>query len=114
MHRVAGKWRIMDMDLWDREAIDLVGPAFIEFTVDGRGSFRFIAVEGYLDCRQAEHGEGPVEFTWEGYDEGDRVSGRGWARVEPDGSLSGHIFFHAGDDSGYMAVPEGNGPVHVF
>jgi len=114
MRRVAGKWRIVEMDLWDREAIDLVGPAFVEFTVDGRGSFRFIAVEGYLDCRQAEHGEGAgVEFTWEGYDEGDRVSGRGWARVETDGSLSGHIFFHAGDDSGYTAVPEGNGSVHV-
>ena len=58
LRRVAGKWRIVEMDLWDREAIDLVGPAFIEFSVDGRGSFRFIAVEGYLDCRQAEHGQG--------------------------------------------------------
>jgi hypothetical protein len=28
---VAGKWRIAEMDLWDREALDLVGPAFIEF-----------------------------------------------------------------------------------
>jgi hypothetical protein len=27
---LAGKWRITQMDLWDREAIDLVGPAFIE------------------------------------------------------------------------------------
>lgn len=114
LRRIAGKWRIVEMDLWDREAIDLLGPAFIEFSVDGEGSFRFIAVEGYLDCRQAEHGEGAgVEFTWEGFDEGDRVSGRGWARVETDGSLSRHIFFHAGDDSAYRAVPEENGSAHV-
>ncbi len=43
---LAGKWRITQMDLWDREAIDLVGPAFIEFG-DGRsGRFRFITVDG--------------------------------------------------------------------
>ena len=28
---ISGKWPITEMDLWDREAIDLVGPAFIEF-----------------------------------------------------------------------------------
>jgi len=33
------------MDLWDRETIDLVA-ASIEFGVDGRGSFRFVAVQG--------------------------------------------------------------------
>jgi hypothetical protein len=45
-------------------------------------------------------------MTWDGTDEGDRVSGRGWAQLEPDGSLRGHISFHAGDDSGFRAVAE--------
>ena len=49
--RLAGSWRIVEMDLWDRDAIDLVGPAFIDLGTDGTGTFRFIAVEGYLDSR---------------------------------------------------------------
>jgi hypothetical protein len=28
---INGKWRITEMDLWDQDAIDLLGPAFIEF-----------------------------------------------------------------------------------
>ena len=105
--RIAGSWRIVEMDLWDREALDLVGPAFIKFNADGTGDFRFIAVDGYLDCRDAEGGDRPrVDFTWEGYDDGDRALGRGWAQPEPDGALGGHIFFHAGDDSGFRAIRE--------
>ena len=30
--------------------------------------------------------------------------GRGWAVVEPDGSLSGHLFIHLGVDSGFRVV----------
>jgi hypothetical protein len=105
--RTVGKWRIVEMELWDRDAIDLVGPAFIEITTDGRGRFRFIAVEGYLDCQHVEREDRPaVEFTWDGNDEGDRASGRGWAQLEADGSLRGHIFIHNGDDSGFRAVSD--------
>jgi len=32
------------MDLWDRDAIDLLGPAFIEIGADGTGSFRFVVI----------------------------------------------------------------------
>jgi len=104
---VAGKWQIAEMDLWDREALDLVGPAFIEFHRDLTGSFRFIAVEGWMDCREAPHNESPgVEFTWEGSDDDDRACGRGWAALEEDGSLIGHIYFHLGDDSGFRGVKE--------
>jgi len=102
---LSGRWRIVEMDLWDAEAIDLVGPAFIEFGTNRTGSFRFIAVEGWMDCRDApREGGRSVEFTWEGDDEGDQVTGRGWAALEEDGSLRGHIYFHLGDDSGFRAV----------
>ena len=88
-HRVAGRWRIVEMDVWDRESIDLVGPAFIEITPDGRGSFRFIAVEGFTDARGVAFDDRPaVEFSWDGNDEGDHVSGQGWARLEADGSFA--------------------------
>ena len=32
-----GRWRIEEMDLWDRDALDLVAPAFIEFRSDDTG-----------------------------------------------------------------------------
>ena len=31
------------------------------------------------------------------------MSGRGWAALNPDGTLEGHIFFHLGDDSAFRA-----------
>ena len=35
---------------------------------------------------------------------GDRRLLRGWAALEADGSLRGHIYFHLGDDSGFSAI----------
>ncbi|GAA0913414.1 hypothetical protein Vau01_052340 [Virgisporangium aurantiacum] len=106
-----GRWRIVSMELWDSDAIDLVGPGFIEFRRDGTGRFGFIAVTGWMDCREdTRDGRVRVEFTWEGSDEGDQVSGRGWAALTDDGSLDGRIVFHLGDDSGFHAVPADPGP----
>lgn len=103
---LAGRWRITTMDLWESDAIDLMGPGFIEFSQDGTGQFGFIAVRGWMDCRTEERGGRPlVEFSWQGDDEGDDVCGRGWATLLEDGTLDGHLFFHLGDDSGFHAVP---------
>ncbi len=102
---VNGVWRIVEMDLWDAEAIDLLGPGYIQFSADQTGHFRFIAVEGWMDCHSDQRDGRPcVEFTWEGNDESDPASGRGWAALDEDGSLRGHIYFHLGDDSGFRAV----------
>lgn len=88
---MAGRWRIVEMDLWDRDAIDLVGPAFIKLTADGRGSLRFVAVEGVIDARHVHVDDREaLEFSWDGYDEGDHVSSRVRARLDKDGSLRGH------------------------
>jgi hypothetical protein len=104
---LVGKWRITSMDLWDADALDLVAPAYIEFRQDGTGGFGFIAVHGWMDCRATStSGQPGVEFTWDGSDDGDHTSGRGWAVLEEDGSLRGHIYFHLGDDSGFQAVRE--------
>ena len=40
--------------------------------------------------------------SFEGQDEYDPVSGRGWVIIEDD-TLKGKIFFHAGDESGFKA-----------
>jgi hypothetical protein len=102
---LSGKGRITEMDLWDREAIELLGPAFIEFKGEG-GRFGFIAVEGWMDCWHGQRNNRPsIDFTWDGNDEGDPASGRGWVILRRDGSLTGHIYFHHGDDSGFKAMP---------
>lgn len=72
-----GKWRIAEMDVWDNEAIDLLGPAFIAFKGQ-EGEMRFIALTAWLEVRYDARKGGPVaEFSWEGDDEGDQRSGRG-------------------------------------
>ena len=61
----------------DQEAVDLVQPGFIEFDEDGLGELGFIAVTGDLDCRDADReGRPGVEFSWQGSDKGNDVSGR--------------------------------------
>jgi hypothetical protein len=102
---LAGRWRIVTMELWDTDAIDLVTPGFIEFDGQRSGRFGFIAVEGQLDCRSGMRDGRPcVEFTWEGSDDCDPASGRGWAILTDNDTLDGRIFFHLGDDSGFQAV----------
>jgi len=100
-----GRWRIVEMDLWEQEDVDLIVPGFLQFDRDHTGSLGFIAVQGGIDWRDAPRDARPgVEFSWEGFDEGDPVLGRGWAVLEDDGLLVGHIYFYLGDDSGFRAV----------
>jgi hypothetical protein len=98
-----GCWRIESMEVWDREAIDTMGPAFIYFEGSG-GTFRFICVEGDLDCEFGQRGGRPlVQWSWNGQDEMDPASGRGWAVLMEDGTLEGKIFIHHGDSSDFKA-----------
>ncbi len=110
---LVGRWRITEMELWDRKDLDLVVPAFIEFDDDGMGEFQFIVVQGSLDCRFSERAGLPsVEFSWEGADEGDSALGRGWAML-CDGRLEGRWYFHRGDDSAFVATKGGKGTVRT-
>ena len=86
-----GDWKIVHMDVWDQDYVDLVVPGHIKFRDDGRGGFQFGTVIGGLDYRLSEgHGAPLVEFSWQGDAERDPVCGRGWARFE-DGKLVGLI-----------------------
>jgi hypothetical protein len=91
------------MELWTSDDLDLVGPAHLTLTGDGGGTMRFVAVDVGLDYRLVQReGQPAIDFTFEGTDEGDRVSGRGWAALTGD-ELHGRIFFHQGDDSAFTA-----------
>jgi len=91
------------MEQWDRDYIDLVVPGYIEFEKDNLGSFQFGTVQGGLDCRLETGAECErVEFSWEGVNDNDPGSGRGWAELR-DGQLYGRLYIHCGDDSWFKA-----------
>lgn len=100
-----GRWRIVETDLWDNEALDLVEPAFLEIKGQ-KGEIGFIAVQAWLDIRYGARSGSPIaEFSFEGVDEGDQRSGRGWIQIGTAGRLVGNLYFHMGDDSGFVCEP---------
>ena len=99
----AGRWSIVETELWGLEFLDIEEPAQLKIGANGEGHFAFGAVTGQLSgCLETHGREERFEFTWSGFDEGDSVSGRGWACLS-DGQLVGRIYFHLGDDSGFRA-----------
>ena len=92
--------------MWDQDFIDAEVPGYIQFSDDGMGDFQFGYVHGFMDCQfSMKNGKDFVDFSWEGNDEMDPVSGRGFATIE-GGVLNGHLFFHQGDDSEFKAIRE--------
>jgi hypothetical protein len=88
-----GTWRIIEMEQWDQDYIDLVVPGYISFREDNQGEFQFGTVHGDIDYRVEPYQETErLEFSWEGEDEMDPVSGRGWAILRMDNSREGSTF----------------------
>jgi hypothetical protein len=79
-----GRWRITGADLWDRNYIDLCGPAILIIAADGHGEITFGALQAGLDL---EYARTAVFFEWVGFDEMDEVCGSGSAELQDDGSL---------------------------
>jgi hypothetical protein len=101
----AGRWRIVSMDNWDQEYVDEEEEGYFEFNDKGHGDFHFGYVHGQMDFRlTSRDGVPAVEWTWDGNDEMDPAQGRGWAVMKAR-ELHGMIFFHCGDDSGFVAKP---------
>jgi hypothetical protein len=101
--QIIGRWRIIGADLWDRDYLDLVEPAFIRFDRAGHGELAFGVVNAGLDL---EYARTIVFFTFTGFDEGDEVSGSGSAELGDDGTLEIEISFHLGDDAVLKAIRE--------
>lgn len=98
-----GRWRIVEMDKWDDEFLDLVETAHITFEPDGGGEIAFGALKGFLDVRFGTRDDAAcAEFSWQGYDERDDACGRGWAALGAAGRLVGHFFIHDSEDSSFV------------
>lgn len=100
---LVGRWRITWMEQWDQSFVDAEVEGFVRFDGDGSGEFHFGYVHGYLNYQETEHNDKPaVVFTFEGNDEMDPCSGRGWAFRKGD-RIGGKIVFHGGDGSKFKA-----------
>ena len=98
-----GKWRIIEMEMWDQDHVDLIIPGYFSFDKNDLGYFQFGVVEGQIDYRIEKIGDVErLEFSWEGADENDAALGRGWAVITGD-HLEGRLYFHLGDNSWFKA-----------
>ena len=91
-----GRWRIVEADLWDREYLDLVEPAYMAFAKNGRGEFAFGVVNATMELG---YGQRILFFSWTGFDEGYEICGSGSAELEDDGTIEIELSFHNGDDA---------------
>ena len=92
---VRGKWRVVETPEYD-----MAGPgSYILFAEDG-GEFALDSLTGSIHGRC----EGDtVEFTWDGSNETEPLTGHGWAEKLADGSLEGEISLEGGDDIPFIA-----------
>lgn len=102
-----GTWRLVETEVWDVDALDLIESAHLTFGPRGLGELQLIAIGAEIDYRVSERDGMPfVAFSWAGHDDADPASGRGWARLEASGALTGRLFIHRGDESGFTAYRE--------
>ena len=100
---VIGRWRISEIEGWDTDYIDMLGPGYIQFDCNG-GQIEFGALQISLDCW---YGVAGAQFNFRGSDEGTEVDGDGDAEIEEDGLLHGELRFHNGDDMPFTARGDG-------
>ena len=63
---IIGRWRIVGADLWDRDYLDLVQPAYLKIGDDGWAEFAFGVVQA---GGEIEYSHTIVFFRWNGFDE---------------------------------------------
>ncbi len=99
---IQGEWRIVEMEVWDKDFLDLMGPARIAIDAKGQGEFSFGCVNGAFPAFGVE---AFLISRWAGNNEMDEASGEISIDLEPDGSLTGEICFDNGDESEFRALP---------
>ena len=98
-----GRWRITSMEMWEQDFVDAEVEGYFEFGPNSVGSFQFGYVSGDIDYRDGTRdGKPSIEWSWDGNDEMDPASGRGWAVLDGD-EIHGVIAIHHGDESEFVA-----------
>jgi len=99
-----GMWHIYEMEMWDEDYFNVEVQAYIKIDLNNLGHFQFGLVSGEIDGKVVKYPDGNrFEFTWEGYDECDPISGSGWIRLKEKDVIEGEFRTHLGDDSTFSA-----------
>jgi hypothetical protein len=98
--QLLGCWRIVEADLWHRAYLDLVEPAHLKIRRDGWAEFAFGALSA---GGQIEYSRTTVFFRWNGFDEGNEISGEASAELSDDGTIEIELSFDNGDDANLVA-----------
>ena len=103
----AGTWFIITMEMWDADYFNMEVQAYLRIGANGIGSFQFGLVSGGLDGEVVKLGKTErFEFTWEGQDEMDPVTGSGWLKMSTPNRVEGRLKIHLEDGSTFIAVRE--------
>ncbi|MGD2249044.1 MAG: hypothetical protein PVF58_11615 [Candidatus Methanofastidiosia archaeon] len=99
-----GVWHIYEMEMWDRDYFNMEVQAYIKIRPNRLGNFQFGLVSGEIDGKIVTYPDGDrFEFTWEGCDEGDPLSGSGWIKMKEEDVIEGEFRIHLGNDSTFSA-----------
>jgi len=102
--KYAGTWHIYKMETWDEDYFSMEIQAFVRIDRKGGGEFQFGLVSGQIDGEVVREGaDERFEFTWEGSDEMDPVSGSGWIELQGKDQIKGKFKIHLGDSSSFWA-----------
>jgi hypothetical protein len=100
MSKFTGTWHIIEMETWDEDYFNEDVQAHITINKNNGGEFQFGYVTGAIDGEITKNASGEIfEFTWDGGDENDEVSGNGWLKFKDKNTLEGKIKIHHGDSS---------------
>jgi hypothetical protein len=92
------------MEMWDEDYFNEDVQAYIQIKNDGIGEFQFGYVRGDIDGKNVKYTDGVrFEFSWEGADELDPISGCGWVKLKDKDTIKGEFRIHHGDDSTFLA-----------
>ena len=99
-----GVWYIYEMEMWDEDYFNMEVQAYIKIKSNNCGDFQFGLVSGDIGGKIVSYPDGNrFEFTFEGEDECDPVSGFGWIKQKEKDIVEGEFRFHLGDDSTFLA-----------
>ena len=95
-----GTWHIYEMESWDEDYFNMEVQAYITINKNGHGDFQFGLDEGSLDYEVESK---RLDFSFEGMDENDPCSGRGYLESPSKGVLRGKFYIHSGESSFFFA-----------
>lgn len=98
-----GRWRVVEADIWDRDYLDLSGPAIMTIGADNHAEIAFDAMQATL---QIGYSPSMVFFTWTGFDEMDELSGDGDAKFIDDRTIEITFAYNIGDEAIIEAIRE--------